>query len=109
MSKIETGNFAITPEPFSPRQAIEDCCGLLALKARESGIELTTVLAGELPDIVADKRALNQIMLNLVCNAIKFTDRGGRITVSARHDATPRGDGRGHGRRDRQRGHGPHW
>jgi len=86
MSKIETGNFAITPEPFSPRQAIEDCCGLLALKARESGIELVTVLAGELPDIVADKRALNQIMLNLVSNAIKFTDRGGKITVSARHE-----------------------
>jgi cell cycle sensor histidine kinase DivJ len=86
MSKIETGNFAITPDPFSPRQAIEDCCGLLALKARESGIELTTVLAGELPDIVADKRAFNQIMLNLVSNAIKFTDRGGRITVSARHE-----------------------
>ena len=86
MSKIETGNFAITPEPFSPRQAIADCCGLLALKARESGIELTTVLAGELPDIVADKRALNQIMLNLVSNAIKFTDRGGRVTVSARHE-----------------------
>jgi len=88
MSKIETGNFAITPEPFSPRQAIEDCCGLLALKARESGIELTTVLAGELPDIVADKRALNQIMLNLVSNAIKFTDRGGRITVSVRHEGS---------------------
>jgi len=86
MSKIETGNFAITPEPFSPRQAIEDCCGLLALKARESGIELMTVLAGELPEIVADKRALNQIMLNLVSNAIKFTDRGGKITVSARHE-----------------------
>ncbi len=86
MSKIETGNFAITPEPFSPRRAIEDCCGLLALKARDLGIELTTVLAGELPDIVADKRALNQIMLNLVSNAIKFTDRGGRITVSARHE-----------------------
>jgi cell cycle sensor histidine kinase DivJ len=86
MSKIETGNFAITPEPFSPRQAIEDCCGLLALKARDSGIELVTVLAGELPDIVADKRALNQIMLNLVSNAIKFTDRGGTITVSARHE-----------------------
>jgi cell cycle sensor histidine kinase DivJ len=86
MSKIETGNFAITPEPFSPRQAIEDCCGLLALKARDSGIELVTVLAGELPDIVADKRALNQIMLNLVSNAIKFTDRGGKITVNARHE-----------------------
>jgi len=88
MSKIETGNFAITPEPFSPRQAIEDCSGLLALKARELGIELTTVLAGELPDIVADKRALNQIMLNLVSNAIKFTDRGGRITVSAMNEGS---------------------
>jgi cell cycle sensor histidine kinase DivJ len=87
MSKIETGHFEITPEPFSPRQVIEDCCGLLALKARESEIELVTSLAGDLPDIVADKRALNQIMLNLVSNAIKFTDRGGKITVSARHEA----------------------
>lgn len=87
MSKIETGNFEITPEPFSPGQAIEDCCGLLALKARESGIELITSLAGDLPDIVADKRALNQVILNLVSNGIKFTHRGGRIMVSAKHEA----------------------
>jgi len=87
MSKIETGNFEIMPEPFAPGRAIEDCCGLLALKARESQIELVTSVSGDLPEIVADKRALNQIMLNLVSNAIKFTDRGGRIAVSARHEA----------------------
>jgi cell cycle sensor histidine kinase DivJ len=83
MSKIETGNFEITPEPFSPRQVIEDCCGLLTFKAREQGIELVTRLPDNLPDIVADKRSLNQIMLNLVSNAIKFTDRGGKVSVTA--------------------------
>ena len=90
MSKIETGNFEITPEPFAPRQVIEDCCDCLALKAREAGIELAAVLPDELPEIVADKRALNQIMLNLLSNAIKFTERGGRVTVSAQAlKATP--------------------
>ena len=87
MSKIETGNFEITPEPFAPEQVIEDCCGLLALKAREAGIEVVTRLPGDLKDIVADKRSLNQIMINLVSNAIKFTGRGGKIVVGAKADS----------------------
>jgi two-component system, cell cycle sensor histidine kinase DivJ len=84
MSKIETGNFEIMPEPFAPAQVIGDGCDMLALKAREAGIELAVRLPGKLPQIVADKRALSQIMLNLVANAIKFSNRGGRVTVSAK-------------------------
>ena len=84
MSKIETGNFEITPEPFAPAQVIGDCCDLLRFKAREAGIELVVRLPENLPEIVADKRALNQIMLNLLSNAIKFTHRGGKVTVSAK-------------------------
>ncbi len=38
MSKIETGNFEITPEPFAPAQVVAGCCGLLALRAREAGV-----------------------------------------------------------------------
>ena len=87
MSKIESGNFEITPEPFAPRQVIEECCGLLAYKAGEMGIDLAADLPEGLPDMVADKRSLHQIMLNLVSNAIKFTKRGGKITVRARSDA----------------------
>jgi cell cycle sensor histidine kinase DivJ len=83
MSKIETGNFEITPEPFAPGEVIEDCCELLALRAREAGVEFVIRLPADLPEITADKRALNQIMINLLSNAIKFTDRGGTITVSA--------------------------
>ena len=84
MSKIETGNFEITLEPFAPGQVIDDCCSLLGFKAREAGIDLVVRLPGNLPEVVADKRSLSQIMLNLLSNALKFTDRGGKVTVSAR-------------------------
>ncbi len=83
MSKMESGTFEITPEPFDPRPALINCCDLLALKARDNGIELVTTVPDDLPRIVADPRAFKQIMLNLVSNAIKFTERGGSVTVSA--------------------------
>ena len=82
MSKMETGNFEITPEPFAPAPAITSCCDILALKAREAGVEIKTRIA-ELPELMADRRAFSQILINLVSNAVKFTPRGGRISVSA--------------------------
>ena len=87
MSKIETDNFEITPEPFPPAQAIARCCDLLALRAREAGVGLGKVVPDNLPDMIADRRALGQILLNLLSNAIRFTDRGGKVTISARAEA----------------------
>jgi len=84
ISKIETGNFEIAPESFAPAPVVAGCCSLLALKAREAGISLENKVAEGLPEIVADKRALNQILINLLSNAIRFTDRGGRVTIKAR-------------------------
>jgi cell cycle sensor histidine kinase DivJ len=83
MSKMESGNFEISPEPFAPGVALINCCNLLALKARENGIELATRAAEDLPVMTGDPRAFKQIVLNLVSNAIKFTERGGKVTVSA--------------------------
>jgi cell cycle sensor histidine kinase DivJ len=83
MSKMESGNFEIAPEPFAPRAALLNCCNLLALKARENGIDLLTRVPEDLPAMTGDPRAFKQIVLNLVSNAIKFTERGGRVTVSA--------------------------
>jgi two-component system, cell cycle sensor histidine kinase DivJ len=82
-SKMETGNFEVTPEPFAPAPAIVSCTDLLALKAQESGVELKMRLAQNLPELAADRRAFNQILINLISNAIKFTPRGGRVTVGA--------------------------
>jgi cell cycle sensor histidine kinase DivJ len=86
MSKIETGNFEIMPEPVWPQPVIVGCCDLLAVKAREAGVDIVSRVTA-LPEIFADKRALKQIVLNLVSNAVKFTDRGGRVVVSAIADA----------------------
>jgi cell cycle sensor histidine kinase DivJ len=83
ISKMETGNFEISPEPFAPRAALLHCCNLLALKARDNGVDLITRAAEDLPVMNGDPRAFKQIVLNLVVNAIKFTERGGSVTVSA--------------------------
>ncbi|HEY0330411.1 MAG TPA: PAS domain-containing sensor histidine kinase [Rhodopseudomonas sp.] len=83
MSKMESGNFEILPEPFAPRPALLNCCNLLALKARENEVDLITRAPDNLPQLTGDPRAFKQIVLNLVSNAIKFTERGGTVTVSA--------------------------
>jgi cell cycle sensor histidine kinase DivJ len=86
MSKMETGNFEIVPEPFAAASAVASCCDLLALKAQEAGVEIKTRISRGLPDFVADRRAFNQILINLVSNAIKFTPRAGKVTVDAYRD-----------------------
>ncbi len=86
MSKMETGHFEISPEPFAIRPALITCCDLLALKARENGIDLITRAPKDLPEMFGDPRAFKQIVLNLVSNAVKFTERGGTVTVSATVD-----------------------
>jgi len=88
MSKMESGNFDITPEPFAPRAALINCCNLLALKARENGVDLVTDAPQDLPVMTGDPRAFKQVVLNLVSNAIKFTERGGKVTVSAAADGS---------------------
>ncbi|TWA99461.1 PAS domain-containing sensor histidine kinase [Bradyrhizobium stylosanthis] len=83
MSKMESGNFEIASEPFAPRASLLHCCNLLALKARENGVDLVTDAPQDLPVMTGDPRAFKQIVLNLVANAIKFTERGGQVSVTA--------------------------
>jgi cell cycle sensor histidine kinase DivJ len=83
MSKMESGNFEIASEPFAPRASLLHCCNLLALKARENGVDLITDAPQDLPVMTGDPRAFKQIVLNLVANAIKFTERGGQVSVTA--------------------------
>jgi two-component system, cell cycle sensor histidine kinase DivJ len=86
MSKLDSGEFEIRPEPFELVAVIEHCCDLLALRVRDAGLSISINVPRDLPDVVADKRAITQILINLLSNAVKFTDRGGRVTVSAATD-----------------------
>jgi two-component system, cell cycle sensor histidine kinase DivJ len=83
MSKIEAGSFEITREPCVLAPVVSGCCDLMALKASQAGVALQRRIADGMPEILADRRAVNQILLNLLSNAIKFTERGGSIKVSA--------------------------
>ena len=72
-------------------------------RRRKPASNSTSRIAADLPEIVADRRAVNQILINLISNAIKFTPRGGRVSVSAFCDgARLARDGRGYRRRHRR-------
>jgi signal transduction histidine kinase/DNA-binding response OmpR family regulator len=83
-SKIEAGKLDLFPIPFNLRDHVAEGLRPLAWRAHEKGLELTCDIRPEVPEeIVADPTRLHQIILNLVGNAIKFTDRGEvAITVS---------------------------
>ena len=82
-SKIAAGTFRILPEPFALEPLIADCCDMVRLKAEAGGVRLERAPSADVGDLVADKRACRQILLNLLANAVKFTDRGGRVVVGA--------------------------
>ncbi len=84
MSRIEAGHFEIVTEPFAVRPLIESCRNMMSLRAEQAGIQLFTDIAADLPEINADPRALRQVVINLVSNAIKFTEQGGKVDVVAR-------------------------
>jgi len=79
VSRIESGNFTIAPEPFDLAALMRDCCDLMEVKARAAGVQLRREIV-EPCVIVADPRACRQILLNLLGNALKFTPRG-EVTV----------------------------
>ena len=87
MSKIESGMFAIAPEQVRIAPLIDGCCDMLGQQAAERGISILREIPDGLPEMAADIRACRQILLNLLANAIKFTDRGGHIAVGARVEA----------------------
>jgi two-component system cell cycle sensor histidine kinase PleC len=81
MAKIEAGKMTITPQAIDPVDPVDAALRMIRRKAEEKEIELVLDAAPNLPDIDADHRAIRQMILNLVSNAIKFTDPGGTITV----------------------------
>jgi cell cycle sensor histidine kinase DivJ len=83
MSKIEAGRYELLVEPFSIGASIRACEAMLGLQAKEKGLTLTSRVQRGLGEVVADQRALQQVLINLVGNAIKFTEAGGVVSVDA--------------------------
>lgn len=76
ISKIEAGQLEVHAEPFALTAVIEKVAGLLKPVAEKKGLVLNTIIGRDLGEMVSDERRLSQILINLLNNAIKFTEKG---------------------------------
>ncbi|MEQ1792566.1 MAG: response regulator [Nitrospira sp.] len=90
LSKIESGHMKLEEIPFDLRELIETTGELMAVRAHAKGIELITHVAADAPQIVmGDPTRLRQILINLLGNAVKFTERGEIVMRVQRDDPSP--------------------
>ena len=81
IAKIEAGKMEIDPRPLDMAALIEGVVRLMLPRATGRDQVLATEIMPRLPPVIADERAVRQILINLLANAIKFTPEGGRISV----------------------------
>jgi cell cycle sensor histidine kinase DivJ len=82
MSKIEAERFQLQIEALDARDPLSAALRLMRVQADEAGLSLRAALPPDPLEVEADSRALKQIALNLLSNALKFTPRGGQVTVT---------------------------
>jgi two-component system cell cycle sensor histidine kinase PleC len=90
VAKIEAGRMEIEPRALDARRIFDSALRIAGTRARERQQQLLIRIDPDAPVLYADERALKQILLNLVSNAVKFTPEGGRIVVAA--SRSPQGD-----------------
>ncbi|HTE05697.1 MAG TPA: response regulator, partial [Planctomycetota bacterium] len=84
-SKIEAGKLELEPLPFELRGVLEDAADVLVMRACEHGLELVVQIDEDVPEVVlGDAGRLRQVLINLLGNAVKFTERGEVVVSVAR-------------------------
>jgi len=83
LSKAEAGKMELEESEVDLGSSIRSACLMLRERAKQGGVLLNESVAAELPPLWGDRRRVRQVLLNLVSNAVKFTPRGGTVTVSA--------------------------
>jgi PAS domain S-box-containing protein len=86
LAKIEAGRMEFSFSPVDANRIIRECVALMQPQAARERIIMRLSLFDKLPNVMADERALRQIMLNLMSNAVKFNEPGGQVIVSTALD-----------------------
>lgn len=86
ISKIEAGQLTVSQEAFDPLASIEKVTGIVRPLAEKKGLDFTVETSGKMDPLVSDPRRVEQILLNLLNNAIKFTEQGS-VTLHASIEA----------------------
>ncbi len=91
LAKVEAGKMEIDPEPLDARALAEECVALVRGLAEGRGLELACEVEAEGLLLTADRRAAKQMIVNLLSNACKFTEAGGRVCLRIAAAGTPAG------------------
>jgi two-component system phosphate regulon sensor histidine kinase PhoR len=83
LSRLETGVLSVNLEVVLARRLLDEAVNRLSPYATEKGVEIRFDIQEPLPDVRADPRRIEQVMMNLLHNAIKFTPQGGVVTLRA--------------------------
>jgi len=83
VAKIESGKYSIIAEPVPVAEIVRSAVEAMRPAAEAADVVIRRDVAAGLPDLMADRRSVKQILLNLVSNACKFSDAGGEVTIRA--------------------------
>lgn len=83
LSRIESGQVELILAPLAPKSLITSVADRMKMQAERAGLKFLIKCEDELPNIHADKSRLEQVLLNLVHNAVKFTKPGGEVDIEA--------------------------
>jgi signal transduction histidine kinase len=83
VSRIETGRLQLEIVPASIPKVLDQVVGELSAKAAETGVEIKTTKEAVIPLVLVDRDKLAEIFTNLIGNALKFTSKGGAVTVTS--------------------------
>ncbi len=81
LSRIEAGKYELSEEAVQLTTILEDCRHMMAIRARNKNITITEAFETGLPKLWADERAVRQVILNLISNAVKFTPANGEVQL----------------------------
>ncbi len=83
LSDLERGLTPLKFEPLAPSRILDEAAELMREQASRAGIELVVKSSHDLPEIVIDRDRIHEVMLNLLDNSLKYTPRGGVVTLEA--------------------------
>jgi two-component system phosphate regulon sensor histidine kinase PhoR len=82
LSRIESGRLSLDLQPVSPCDLLKSACKRMKLQAERAGLTLRVECPPDLPKVMVDSQRLEQVLVNLIHNAVKFTKPGGEVVLS---------------------------
>ncbi|MBI4762204.1 MAG: sensor histidine kinase [Chloroflexota bacterium] len=83
LSRIESGRLSLDLQPVSPFDLLTSACKRMKLQAERAGLTLRVECAKDLPRVMVDAQRLEQVLVNLIHNAVKYTKPGGEVVLGA--------------------------